>query len=224
MCIRYDFNSDQLVKWSQAIGAWVPLDDWLAGRDIFVGYVAPMVVLQDRRKQLTVGNWGLIPPGCEDPNFVAKWHTYNARSEGNDYNNGIENAKTFREAIRKRRCIIPASGYYEQEDNYWHRLTVDSQEVMGIAGIWELPVLTPHPTFSMVTTPPNAVVEKVQDRMPLVLHPRNFDTWLDPKTPMTTLKSLMVPYPAEDFRLEQREVVSLKKEIAKSQGNLFDEQ
>ncbi len=223
MCIRYDLNGNQLVKWSQAIGAWVPLDDWLAGRDIFVGYVAPMVVFQDRKKQLTVGNWGLIPPGCEDSKFVQNWHTYNARSEGNDYNNGIENAKTFREPIRERRCIIPASGYYEQHDNYWQRLTVDSQEVMGIAGIWEEPVLTPHPTYSMVTTPPNEVVAKVQDRMPLVLHPKDFDTWLNTETPFSKVKELMVTYPAEDFLLEKREVVSVSKEIAKSQGNLFDE-
>lgn len=76
---------------------------------------------------------------------------------------------------------------------------------MGFAGLWEYPQLTAKPIFTMVTTVPIILVAQVQDRLPVVLHESDYDRWLDLKTSLKELKSLMTPFPADEFRMEQRE-------------------
>jgi putative SOS response-associated peptidase YedK len=68
--------------------------------------------------------------------------------------------------------------------------------VFGLAGLWEPAIAGEPPTLALLTTAPNALVEKVHDRMPLILPPSEYARWLDPGTPMSVLRQLLGPYAA----------------------------
>ncbi|HLO98363.1 MAG TPA: SOS response-associated peptidase [Fimbriimonas sp.] len=223
MCIRYDIANDQLVTWSTTIGAWVPLEDRLAGTDTYQGYEAPIVILEGAKKQLRIAHWNLIPSWTDDPNFGKKNSTFNARSEGSiGRGGGIQNTPSFRDAFRKRRCLVPVSGYYEQENGHWQRVTMPGEPVFAVAGLWEPPKFTPVPTYTMVTTVPNDLIATVQDRMPVVLKPEDYDVWMDLETPLEVLQSIMQPLPSSLFSIEQREP-SRKKPLQSGTPSLFDD-
>jgi putative SOS response-associated peptidase YedK len=93
----------------------------------------------------------------------------------------------FRDALKLRRCLIPADGFYE-----WSRMgkakqpycfEVDEGELFAFAGIWDRwkdASGKAVETCSILTTTPNAVTSSVHDRMPVILDPDNYDLWLDP--------------------------------------------
>lgn len=105
----------------------------------------------------------------------------NARSET------AASKPAFRDALRFRRCMIPADGFYE-----WQRagktkqpycFEVNEGELFTFAGLWERwkdPSGNPVETCSILTTTPNAVAATIHDRMPVILDPDDYDLWLDP--------------------------------------------
>jgi putative SOS response-associated peptidase YedK len=134
---------------------------------------------KEPRRELSLMRWGLIPSWAKDPFGSAKM--INARSE----TAGIKPA--FRDALKSRRCLIPADGFYE-----WKRtgkpkqpycFEVNDGELFAFAGIWERwkdPNGKAVETCSILTTTPNAVTSPVHDRMPVILDPDAYDLWLDP--------------------------------------------
>ena len=124
--------------------------------------------------------WGLVPPFVEDPRKFAL--LFNARSEG------IDERPAFRNAIRYRRCLVPASGFYEwrkppsgkgARQPFWIR--PHKGNLIAFAGLWE--------TWSdrdggeidsgcIVTTEANGVLAAIHDRMPVVIASADFETWL----------------------------------------------
>lgn len=227
MCIRYYVSQKPLVRWSTIINAYIPSEDWEEGLDTFPGYIAPIVVQEpssDRR--VIPGQWGLIPHWAKEASFGKK-NAYNARAEGNDRHPGIENVPTFRDSIRRRRCLIPAEGFYERFEGRWQWITLNDRPVMGIAGLWEPGHLTPFSTYAMVTTEPNSRISDIHDRMPMILDESDFDVWLSEETSLEDVIALLKPYPPEAFQIEPRELVSLKaakKEAEQlSLGSLFDD-
>lgn len=128
------------------------------------------------RHAVTV-RWGLLPRWARDPKLAAKMN--NARAET------VAEKPSFREAYRRRRCLLPASGFYE-----WHAEGGRKQpwyihprgaELFGFAALWE------HwqgpegalETCAIVTTDANAVMRPIHDRMPVILAPADFARWLD---------------------------------------------
>jgi putative SOS response-associated peptidase YedK len=124
--------------------------------------------------------WGLIPHGCEDPKGGRK--PINAKCETAD------TLPTFREAYRKRRCILPVEGFFEwkaiegQSAKQPYAVAMKSGEPFGIAGIWEN---WKEPksrewirTFAIITTAANELVAQIHDRMPLILARADFARWL----------------------------------------------
>lgn len=159
------------------------------------------VILDAAPRIVTAARWGLIPSWAKDEkigNSLA-----NARAES------IGEKPAFRAAFRKRRCWVPADGFYEWKKTpvgrQPYRFTMKNDAPFFFAGLWEIwrnPDGQDVRTVTLITTGPNAVTQSVHDRMPVILPPERRGAWLAPDTPVETLKSLLVPYPAEAMKAE----------------------
>jgi putative SOS response-associated peptidase YedK len=114
----------------------------------------------------------------------------------------------FRDALKSRRCLIPADGFYE-----WSRtgkskqpycFEVNNGELFAFAGLWDGWKDASGQwikTCSILTTTPNAVTSTVHDRMPVILHPDSYDLWLDPgMRDVSAASDLLKPYDARLMR------------------------
>ncbi len=135
--------------------------------------------------------WGLIPHWAKDEKIGYKM--INARAET------IAEKPAYRGPFAHSRCLIPATGFYEwKATNGTHkqpyRIMLRSQEPFAFAALWS----TWHDvqSCSIVTTRPNELVAEIHDRMPVILPPDLYDTWLDPQQGRDTLQQLLKPYPA----------------------------
>jgi putative SOS response-associated peptidase YedK len=122
-------------------------------------------------------HWGLIPSWSKDPNIGGKM--INARGET------VAEKPSFRAALRRRRCLVPADGFYEwkrtgsRKQPYYIRMK--STEPFAFAGLWELwtgPDGSELQSCTVLTTGPNELMEAIHDRMPVILAPENYEDWL----------------------------------------------
>ena len=161
-----------------------------------------LAVINDAERSVTDLRWGLVPPNAESP-AAMKLSTFNARVET------IATAPTYRHALRARRCAIFADGYYEWRRDtdggktpMWiHRVDGESFVFAGLWETWQSPVDGEIVrSCTIVTQPPNAFVETIHSRMPVVLDPERARAWLAPeeKEPAEVLE-LLVPSPATDW-------------------------
>jgi putative SOS response-associated peptidase YedK len=144
---------------------------------------APVVRLgRDGQRELKMLRWGLVPYWSKDISGGARM--INARGET------VAEKPAFREAFTARRCLVPVDGFYE-----WETLgdqpskqpllfrTADGQP-FAFAGLWERwrprEGGTPVETFTIVNTAANAIMARYHDRVPIVLAPEDYATWLDP--------------------------------------------
>ena len=147
--------------------------------------------------ELRLMRWGLIPHWSKDAKSAARM--INARAET------AAEKPSFRTPMRARRCIVPATGFYEWKragklkQPYFFRGTGDTP--LALAGLWERwqdgsgGII--H-TCTILTTDANATVGQVHHRMPVILPPDAFDAWLDaPRTPIDALRPLLSPCPAD---------------------------
>jgi putative SOS response-associated peptidase YedK len=151
----------------------------------------------DSHNHFDMLRWGLIPSWAKDKSIGSK--IINARCET------VHEKPAFRHAIRYRRCIVLSSGFYEWRHEgkmaspFYIRLKDGSP--MYFAGLWESwksPEGELIESCTVLTTTANKLVEPLHDRMPVILHPAEFDIWLnrnmhDPEQ----LKSFYQPYPAD---------------------------
>ena len=201
MCGRFARKSTQ-----EVLADWfgVELEDmpWFAP----CFNVAPQSVQPVVRVNRDAGNrefalmrWGLVPPWAKDAKIG--YNTINARAEE------AASKPVFREALKKRRCLVPADAFFE-----WQRLDPKSKRPFAIglksgdpyafAGLWESwrpRDGDPLETFSILTIDPNEVVEPIHNRMPVILEPKDYDRWLDPGDPQRPPVDLLRPYPADQM-------------------------
>jgi len=142
--------------------------------------------------------WGLIPSWAEDPSIGNRM--INARAEG------VASKPSFRSAVRRRRCLIAADGFFE-----WCKVAGGKQPYLirfadgrpfAFAGLWERWEKGPDPVESctIITTRPNALVAELHDRMPVILASSHFAEWLTPGPVATDrLEALLAPFPADDM-------------------------
>jgi putative SOS response-associated peptidase YedK len=155
----------------------------------------PIVRLVDGKRQFALMRWGLIPAWVKDPKKFS--HLVNARGES------VLEKPAFRNAMRRRRCLIPADGFYDWRDGvprrpyFVHRKSSDGP--MVFAGLWETwtgPNGEELDTAAIVTTRANTMLANVHDRMPVIVPPEAFDLWLDcAKVDGTTAAALIAPAP-----------------------------
>jgi putative SOS response-associated peptidase YedK len=109
----------------------------------------------------------------------------------------------FREQLNEKRCLIPASGFYEWATvggkKRARNFTLTDRAIFAFVGLWDVWRGDGKPVVSacMITTTPNELVSAVHDRMPVILPRESYTEWLDPETPESRLQSLLKPYPAD---------------------------
>jgi putative SOS response-associated peptidase YedK len=162
---------------------------------------AVRVAAESQAQELALLHWGLIPFWAKDPKIGARM--INARSET------AAEKPSFRAAFKRRRCLVVADGFYEwQKQNggkqpfYIH---LRDRQPFAIAGLWEFwkgPDDTAIESCTLLTTAPNELLLPVHNRMPVILHPRDYELWLDPEVQaVEVLKPLLQPYPLEEMDL-----------------------
>jgi len=147
-------------------------------------------------REVALARWGLVPFWAKDAKLA--YSTFNARAEE------VAQKPAFREALKKRRCLVPADAFYE-----WQRLDAKTKrpfaigmsggEPFALAGLWEswkpadgLPL----ETFTILTTDPNEIMEPIHNRMPVIVEPRDYARWLEPGDPARPPVDLLRPYAA----------------------------
>jgi putative SOS response-associated peptidase YedK len=149
-------------------------------------------------RTLVMLHWGLIPFWAKDPEVGAR--LINARSET------VAEKPAFREAFRRRRCLVLADGFYEWQKQdggkqpYYIHLRDGTP--FAFAGLWERwngPEGSVE-SCTLLTTQPNELMRPLHNRMPVILEPKDYDLWIDPGIRQTDLLlPLLYPYPAEQM-------------------------
>jgi putative SOS response-associated peptidase YedK len=164
----------------------------------------PIVRIIEGERQFALVRWGLIPPWVEDPRRFSL--LINARSES------INEKPAFRDAMRRRRCLFPADGFYEWKDERGRKLAYcirpKDHEPIAFAGLWESwagPNGEEMETAAIVTTVANRELVHLHDRMPVILPPEAFAMWLDCKN-VDALIATALLVPARAGLLEAYEI------------------
>jgi putative SOS response-associated peptidase YedK len=197
MCSRYRLSRrKQIIE--EHFDAVSGEEDWIPRYN--VAPTQPVPVIRQNPKEpvrgLALMRWGLIPAWSKDSSAAAQM--INARSET------AATKPAFRDALKSRRCLIPADASYE-----WMRtgktkqpycFEVNDGELFAFAGLWDRwrdPSGQWIKSCSILTTTPNAVTSAVHDRMPVILDPSAYELWLDPgMTNVVAASDLLKPFDA----------------------------
>jgi putative SOS response-associated peptidase YedK len=202
MCGRYVRKSTR-----REIAAWFGADDdealeWSASYNVAPQTFQPVVRLNrdTGMREIVLMRWGLIPYWSKDARIA--YSTINAKAET------VATAPAFREAFKRRRCLVPADAFYEwQKLDPKHKqpfaIALSSREPYGFAGLWER---WKDPaggewveSFSIITTDPNQVVAPLHNRMPVIIERKDYARWLSAGDPAQLPLDLLRPFPAEQM-------------------------
>jgi putative SOS response-associated peptidase YedK len=148
-------------------------------------------------REIVLMRWGLIPYWSKDAKIA--YSTINAKAET------VATAPAFRDALKRRRCLVPADAFYEwQKLDPKHKqpyaIALASGEIYGFAGLWERWKNAANgewlETFTIITTDANEAISPLHNRMPVILERKDYDRWLDHDAPQLPL-DLLRAFPAE---------------------------
>lgn len=168
--------------------------------------LVPTVYEKDGKRHMELMKWGFMPIWSKDPKSIFKYKTFNARSED------IFDKPLWKRAIRQTRCLVPSTGFYEWKDTGSGKqpffIRPKKQDLFSFAGLystWKDVEGLEWDTYAIITTSPNKEMEAVHNRMPVILHPKDEERWVEPSndTP-ESIADLMRPY--DDGKLEIYEV------------------
>ncbi len=158
-------------------------------------------IVRDERggRKLAMVRWGLIPHWAKD--MKIGYRTINARAET------VAEKPAFRNAFRRRRCLVPADGFYEWQavpgsktKQPWF-IALRDRQPMAFAGLWERwqsPEGEAVESCSIIVTNANAIMQPIHERMPVILAPEDWDRWLQPDAgDRQILQNLLRPYDPE---------------------------
>lgn len=141
--------------------------------------------------------WGLVPVWADSPKHGARM--INARAET------VEQSSAFRTALRDRRCIIPADGFFEFKRTdgaarpqpwFVHREDREPMAFAGLWGVWRDPETAARLySCTILTTSPNELMSRLHHRMPVILEADDWGAWLDPASSVGDLRPMLVPLP-----------------------------
>jgi putative SOS response-associated peptidase YedK len=171
--------------------------------NISPGQQVAAILRKDDQNSLVDFRWGLIPPWAKDPSIGNRM--FNARAET------IAEKASFKNAFQKRRCLIPADGFYE-----WQKLgkikkpfyfSLKSGQPFGFAGLHETWISSeqkPVNTCAIISTESNDLLRPIHDRMPVIL-PKNLEAaWIDPDNHnQKELLSILKPYPSDEMTMSE---------------------
>lgn len=205
MCGRYTITRQEgLIEDLEAVlDPQVSASEWWKPRfNVAPTQPAPVVTLKDGVRTLELMRWGLVPfwgtkPGARPPLMI------NARIES------VDTKRVFRDALERKRCLVPADGFYE-----WKKLGAKKKQPMYIhpgdhrffafAGLWARAKTDEGElhSFAIITGPANELVEKIHDRMPVVLDRSAWSAWLDPSLDGDGARALLTLPPVDDWTAE----------------------
>jgi len=195
MCGRYVLR--RLKEWLDDAFAELKIRpdlSFLARYNIAPTQNVPAVRWEEGGPALVNLRWGLIPSWAKDPSIGSRM--INARAES------LADKPVFRTAFQRRRCLIPADGFYEwqtlagQKQKQPHLIYLKNDRPFAFAGIWdrwETPTETIE-SFSVITTQANALIQPIHDRMPVILIGANCDQWIRPTSRESELTALLASY------------------------------
>jgi putative SOS response-associated peptidase YedK len=199
MCGRFTLtvDPDQL----REAFPWLNIPDGLSPRYNIAPSQPVAVVPNDGRNQLDFYVWGLIPSWAKDPAIGNRM--INARAET------LIEKPSFRNAFRRRRCLIPADGFYEWKQEPGRKTKIPTYvrlkdgKPFAFAGLWERwdsPDGSTVFSCTIITTQPNELMQEIHNRMPVILPEAAYPLWLNPGEADTgQLQALLQPYPAGEM-------------------------
>lgn len=160
---------------------------------------SPVVTVNEGTRVLAMMRWGLVPYWAKDASIGYK--LINARAET------LAQKSSFKKSFREKRCLVLADGFYEWRKTGGKapkiplRFVLRSREPFAFAGLWDS-WQTPEGdtlfTFTIITTEANELMSTIHDRMPVILHQKDEDQWLDPELKdVNKLIPLLAPYPSD---------------------------
>lgn len=224
MCGRYVLkaNTQKLAETFQADPGNLPPE--IEAYNVAPGSYMPVVLEKSEpptSRGLVLYRWGLVPHWAKDEKMA--YSMINARSET------LIEKPSFRDAFYKRRCVVPANGFYEwkatgnnrrdgtgKQPYYIHTLSESWMAMAGLCEQWLAPDGTKLQTFTIITTSATSQLAQLHDRMPALLTPEEIDIWLDPsvKDPAALLEVLH-PFQAESLHFD---AVSTEVNNSRNQG------
>jgi putative SOS response-associated peptidase YedK len=194
MCGRYALTSSPEVIAQRFKLLWVP--EFSPHYNIAPTQMIPVVRATERGRELALFRWGLIPFWAKDSHIGVK--LINARAES------LADKPAFRDAYRRRHCLIPADAFYEWKPIAGRRqpycIRMAERGPFAMAGLWEHwvdPSGQAVESCTIITTDANALVAELHDRMPAILAPGDFATWLD--AGHASVRELLKPFPSEQL-------------------------
>ena len=200
MCGRYDLSENPAAIQAHFSVPSVP--QFAANGDVRPTERAPIIRINplSSKRESTLARWGLVPAWAKDMKFGT--HCINARVET------MSNLPAYRAAYRNRRCLVPVSAFFEWDGSAgkkakW-RVWLQDQPLFALAGLWERWTSSRDgqmvETYAIVTTAANERLSKVHDRMPVIVAPDRYESWLDTGC---TQMDLFVPVPEAGLRIEK---------------------
>jgi len=202
MCGRYYRRSDkQRIAEAFRIGV-PPTFDILPSYNIAPQTFQPVIRpnRETGERELAQMRWGLIPFWAKDAKIG--YSTINAKTET------CATSPAFREALKRRRCLVPADGFYEwaridpKTKQPWAFVLTDGS-IFAFAGLWEMwkdkATGQPLETYTIITTEPNELMAAVHNRMPVILAPKDYDRWMAPADPAQLPVDLLRPFDADQM-------------------------
>jgi putative SOS response-associated peptidase YedK len=200
MCGAYGFSVKDAKEVYDRFEVVNQLEDFKPRFNVRPGQMNP-VITSHSPNEISRMFWGLIPHWARDDK--QKFSTINARAET------AATSPAYREPFRHKRCIVPATGFYEPDKiNFpkppfpWHYFQVKDQKLFGFAGLYD--IWTDKETgkeirsYTIITTTPNEIVGKYHNRMPVILERELEEEWLNPDiVEVDRLLGMLQPYPAQ---------------------------
>lgn len=179
---------------------------------------APVVVREvgEASREVRAMRWGLVPSWAKDSKIG--YRTINARSET------AAEKPSFRSAYKRRRCLVPASWFYEWKregsQKVPYRIRRPDGRPLAFAGLWEhwkgSSTESARTTFTILTTSSNDDVAELHDRMPVLVEPDDFDRWLTPEVEdAEATRAMLAPAPPGTLVLDR---VSTRLNHVKNEG------
>src|SRR5580700_1122645 len=186
MCGRYYRRSDKQ-RVAEAFRVGLPTSfDILPSYNVAPQSFQPVVRLNPETsdRELARMRWGLVPFWSRDAKIA--YSTINAKAET------VATSPTFREALKRRRCLVPADGFYEwqklgEKNKQPYAIALTDGSPLAFAGLWERWVdkVTKEllETYTIITTEPNELTASIHNRMPVILAPKDYERWMAPADP-----------------------------------------
>ncbi len=160
----------------------------------------PVIRRTDEGNDLSMMRWGLIPSWAKDVKIGAS--LINARSKT------AATKPAFRSAFKRRRCLIPADGFYEwkktgEKTKQPYLIGLKKAEPFAFAGMWEIwksPEGNSLESCTILTTDANSLLRELHDRIPVILDQKDYEAWLDSEIPSEGLAPLLQSYPSDSMQ------------------------